>query len=94
VLIETVSGEIRAALLAPLLEARLSSSSGDVVAELDTGVGCTLAMRTSSGSIDVDVPARTRSVSRRAVTAMVGDGRAPVEIETSSGDLTVTGRNR
>ena len=92
--IGTVSGEIRAALQAPLLGARFSTTSGDVVAELDDRVGCTLDMRTSSGSIDLDVSARTRSVSRRAVTAVVGDGKAPIQVETASGDITISGRSQ
>jgi len=92
--IETVSGEIRAALLSPLLGAWLTTSSGDVVAELDDRIGCRLDMRTSSGSIDLEVPARTHSVSRHAITATIGDGKAPVEVQSASGDITITGRSR
>jgi hypothetical protein len=92
--IGTVSGEIHAALKAPLLGARITSSSGDVTAEIGSGVGCALDLRTSSGSIDLDVPARARTVSRRAVVAVLGDGKAPVELESVSGDLLVTGRYR
>jgi len=92
--IGTVSGEIHAGLLSPLFLAKLTTASGDVVAELDEGLGCTIDMRTGSGSIELDVPARTRNVSRRAVTALVGDGAAPIEVQSASGDITITGRSR
>jgi len=88
--VSSVSGEVRATLQAPLRSATISTSSGDVVLVLQENVGCTLEMQTSSGSIDVDVPSRTQTVTRQRVTAVVGQGAAPVALRTVSGNITVT----
>lgn len=87
--VSTVSGEIRASVVAPLREASISSSSGDIRLGLDPNVGCTLEMRTSSGSLDIDVPIRTQTVTRRLVTGVVRDGTAPIKLRTTSGSIDV-----
>ncbi|TMQ69965.1 MAG: DUF4097 domain-containing protein [Candidatus Eisenbacteria bacterium] len=87
--VHTGSGEIRARVTAPLRDATLTSASGDIRLGLDPDVGCTLEMRTSSGSLDLDVPVRTRTMTRRRVTGVVRDGSAPVRLRSASGNIAV-----
>src|SRR5262245_5974110 len=87
--ISTVSGEIHAGVAMPLREAAISTSSGDIRVGLATDVGCTIEMRTSSGSLDIDVPVRTQTLTRRLVTGVVRDGAAPVKLRSVSGSIAV-----
>lgn len=87
--VSTISGEVRVRAVAPLRALAVTTSSGDVRIGLDPAVGCTLEMRTSSGSFDLDVSARSQTMSRRAITATVGDGSAPVSLKTTSGSIAV-----
>ncbi len=74
----------------------LSSSSGSIdlyyVPVRDFGFG--LNVRTSSGSIEGDLPIRVSRVDRRRLEGVVGSGAAKVEIETASGDVTIAERNQ
>jgi hypothetical protein len=74
----------------------LSSSSGDIdlyyVAVKDFGFD--LDVRTSSGSIQGDLPIRVSRVDRRQLQGVVGSGAARVEIATASGDVTIVERNQ
>lgn len=88
--VETVSGEVRVGLTQPLRRAELSSTSGDITAALLGQLGCTLAMRTASGTIDVDLPLQMKTVSRREVTGVVRDGTAPVTLRTTSGNISIS----
>jgi DUF4097 and DUF4098 domain-containing protein YvlB len=92
--VASASGDLEVGLNAPLRRAELTTSSGDVVARIAPAVGCTLEMRTSSGAIETETPVLTRTISRQAVRAVVGDGSAPVSIRSSSGNITVTGGTR
>jgi DUF4097 and DUF4098 domain-containing protein YvlB len=85
----SVSGEIQVGLAAPLREATIVTSSGDIRAGLGQAVGCRLEMRSSSGSFDLDVPVRAQTLSRRLVTGVVGNGAASVSLRSSSGNIAV-----
>jgi DUF4097 and DUF4098 domain-containing protein YvlB len=86
----SASGDIRVMLEPPLREAQITTSSGDVGLGLADHVGCSIEMRTSSGSLDLGLPCRTRTITRQLVTAVVGEGVAPVVLRTASGNITVT----
>ncbi len=88
-LVTSVSGEIRAHVTAALSEATLRSSSGDIRLGLDPQVGCALEMGTSSGSLDLDVPVRTETLTRHRVTGVVRNGTAPVRLHSVSGGIAV-----
>jgi hypothetical protein len=87
--VTTVSGEIRTRVIAPLEDATLSTSSGDIRLGLDSRVGCRVEMRTSSGNLDLGVPVRTQTLTRRLVTGIVRDGGAPVRLRSTSGSIAV-----
>ena len=74
---------------------RLSSSSGDIGIHYLAvrNYGFKLDARTSSGSIDGDMPIRLSRVDRRRLQGVVGSGNAHLEIETASGDITIEERD-
>ena len=87
----TSSGDVRLSLREPLRGVDATTSSGEIRLALDPAVGCTLDMRTSSGTIEVEQPMQMKDVSRRHVSGVIRGGRAPVVLLTSSGDVTVVG---
>jgi len=68
---------------------RFVSSSGDidVICLPAKGYGFQLDVRTSSGTIDCDLPIKVTRVDRRRLQGTVAAGTALVEIETASGDV-------
>jgi hypothetical protein len=88
--VETRSGDILAQLREPLQAAQVSSASGDVQLELPGGIGADLRAHSTSGSIDCTIPVTIVEHGRNSLQAKVGRGGAPVRIETSSGDVSIT----
>ncbi len=72
----------------------LSTSSGDVGMYYIPvkGFGFQLDVRTSSGSIEGDLPIKVTRADRRRLQGVVGSGAARVDIETASGDVTISER--
>ena len=72
----------------------LSTSSGDVGLYYIPvkGFGFQLDVRTSSGSIEGDLPIKVTRADRRRLQGVVGSGAARVDVETASGDVTITER--
>jgi len=89
------SGDIEV-LIIPVLDRSfsLSTSSGDIVAYYVPvkGFGFQLDVRTSSGSIEGDLPIKVTRADRRRLQGTVGSGAARMDIETASGDVTITER--
>lgn len=92
--LRSTSGEIACGLREPLARAEISSLNGSVRARLAAGLGCDLAARTSSGTIDVGVPLTLGSADRNAVSGKVAGGGAMVVLHTSSGDIVVESGGR
>ncbi len=86
----TQSGNIRTRLRGPLREATVASVSGDVELELAAGVGATLDVRSTSGSIDCSAPVIVTGHDTRSLGARLGTGVAPVRIQTTSGSVSIT----
>jgi hypothetical protein len=86
----TVSGDVKALLEHPLRGAEIVTSSGEIGVGLEDAVACALEMHTSSGSLDIDVPCRTQTLTRQMVSAVVRQGTTPVVLRSVSGDITVT----
>ena len=87
----TVSGDVRLSLREPLRGVEAGTTSGEIRLALDSAVGCSLDMQTSSGTIEVEQPMQMKNVSRRSVTGVIRGGRTPVVLHTTSGDITVVG---
>jgi DUF4097 and DUF4098 domain-containing protein YvlB len=85
--VSTVSGEIRTRVTAPLQEASFVTSSGDIRLGIDSRVACRVEMRTTSGSLDLGVPVRTQTLTRRLVTGVIRDGVAPLKLRSTSGSI-------
>lgn len=85
--LSTSSGDIRLVLAPPLTRADISTVSGDVVASVSGSVGADLELRTTNGTLDVDLPLQVKTVTRRLVSGVIGNGRAPVTFTSSSGDI-------
>jgi hypothetical protein len=75
---------------APLSYWDIRASSGDVRLHVPAGASFRFYARTSSGDFDVTVPsAADESQGKHEFQARIGDGKARVEIETSSGDISL-----
>jgi hypothetical protein len=88
--IETTSGGIVVGLRAPLKSAELSSTSGDVDADLAARMGARLSASTTSGTIDCSVPMSVTRHDRTRLEALVGPGGPSIHVSTVSGNQTVT----
>jgi DUF4097 and DUF4098 domain-containing protein YvlB len=73
----------------------VSTSSGDVNLYYVPvkNYGFRLDIRTSSGTIEGEMPIKVSRVDRRRLRGVVGTGAARIEIETASGDVTIVEKN-
>lgn len=92
----TSSGTIEV-LIIPVKDRKfeLSSSSGDIRVHYVSvkDFGFQLDVKTSSGSIEGDLPIKVSRVDRRRLQGVVASGAARVDIETASGDVTILERS-
>ena len=88
--VSSTAGDVTLGLLATVRRADVTTVSGDIHLRLPGNLGCTLGLRTSSGTLDTAVPLRVRTVSRREMTGVVHGGGVPVTLRTTSGDIVVT----
>lgn len=88
--LESSSGDIHVGLMTPLAKADVTTVSGDVTTRLIGDVGVRLEMRTVNGTLDLAVPLGVKNVTRRMVSGVIGDGKAPVTLRSSSGDIHLT----
>lgn len=83
------SGDVDVQFAGLIGDSEVSSASGDVVIRLAPDARCELELRTGSGSIDMRVPLKVRTVSRHIVAGTVGGGGGSVKVRTSSGEVIV-----
>ena len=81
---ETTSGDVEAAISSALDEVDIECTSGDVYLTLPTNTGFTLEFDTASGSFNSDLP-----MSKRGDNYVFNGGGAEIDVDTTSGDLTV-----
>jgi DUF4097 and DUF4098 domain-containing protein YvlB len=74
----------------------LASSSGGIVLAFEKELpgGFALKAQTTTGEITVSLPIKLHKVSRRYLAGIVGEGKSIVAIETSSGNITITGTGK
>ena len=90
---QTASGDIEATLTdkRPLVSSHLQSASGSVTLTLPRAASAKVETRTASG--EVEPPTNIRAGGEaRSLTFTLGEGGAPIRIETASGDITVRTR--
>jgi hypothetical protein len=88
--LSTSSGDVVVHAAPGLARAEIGSVSGDIAVEMPAGLGATIDLSTSSGALDAAVGLEVQSVTRHALRGTVGDGRARVQLKSSSGDIQVT----
>lgn len=67
----------------------LGTSSGGIELTVPAGASFSLTARTSSGSVQAGLPIMIEEQSRRLLRARVGDGKAHVNLQTSSGSIRI-----
>ncbi len=70
----------------------MTTSSGDIVLVFASALpgGFALKARTTVGDISVRLPIEVHKVGRRYLSGIVGEGKSLVEIETSSGNISIS----
>lgn len=84
---QTGSGSVSAELMDPVDNLRVRTGSGRVTLYLARDLNAALALRSSSGRINVDFPLRVTRQARRELTGQVGDGTGSIQINTGSGSI-------
>jgi hypothetical protein len=92
--LQSSSGDIEVGLAPPLARIELGTSSGEVTARFAGTPGLALDLGTSGGSIEAEMPLKIRTANRHELTGTVGDGRTPLRVRTSSGDIHLSGGGR
>jgi DUF4097 and DUF4098 domain-containing protein YvlB len=92
--VRSTSGGVRFGLDRNLRRADVSTVSGEVRVRLADGLGCDLALTSTSGTLESSVPMRIRTASRHELSGVVAGGGPPVVLHSLSGDIAVTGGGR
>jgi len=75
-----------------LCDYRISTSSGDVVLEIDCACpgGFALNIQTANGEISADLPEiDIQKISRNILKGIVGEGKGTIKIQTATGDIEI-----
>jgi hypothetical protein len=89
--VRTTSGNVRLELGAAARRADVNTVSGEIAVRLAAGLACDLTLKSTSGSLDADVPIQIRTMTRRELSGAVSGGGIPVSLRSTSGDITVSG---
>lgn len=81
---DTVSGGLTAALLAPVEEISMDSVSGELELYIPEGMGFRAEIDSVSGDLECSLP-----MSKKGDTYICGDGAAEIEMDTVSGDMSI-----
>lgn len=81
---DTVSGGLRAVLLAPVEEISMDSVSGELELYIPEGMGFRAEIDSVSGDLECSLP-----MSKKGDTYICGDGSAKIDMDTVSGDMNI-----
>lgn len=89
--VSTSSGGLRMRLRGPLLGAVVDAASGSAQIELAPGMNANLEAKSGTGEIDSRLPLTQVRSGRGELAGRLGRGGPIVKVQTSSGDITLTG---
>ncbi len=89
VAVDTGSGDVSLDLGPLLRDVLVDTGSGDVTLAVPEGYGARIALETSSGDLEVNLPLQVVRRGRDALEGTIGDGRGRLEVDTGSGNITV-----
>lgn len=88
--LEAGSGSIAISLGGGVDRLHVETGSGDVTVRLPESVNATVDLETGSGDLDLGVPLQLVRKSEGEIRGTLGNGRGRIEIETGSGDISLT----
>jgi DUF4097 and DUF4098 domain-containing protein YvlB len=88
--LQTSSGSIEVNAVTPPRTASLTASSGSVRASLPADFAGNVDIRTSSGSINSEMPVLTTSAARNQLVGTIGQGTSTLHVRTASGSVRLT----
>ncbi|MDO4483676.1 MAG: DUF4097 family beta strand repeat-containing protein [Clostridia bacterium] len=83
--VQTASGKINCSFASTPKKVRLECTSGDVTLAMPEANGFTARVETGSGSFDTGIAVR-----KQGKTYLCGDGKAEIDISTTSGDVFIS----
>lgn len=87
--VSAASGDVDLGVRLPLGSVAVTTGSGDIEVRLGEAVGAALVLRTSSGGLRLDSPIQTNTVTRRLATGRIRDGKSPIVLRSTTGDIHV-----
>jgi len=92
--LHTISGEVHAGLERGFRGVDIRTISGDIELRVPDGLGCDMTLTTQSGSLENSMPLQVRTASHHRMVGAIAGGGPPVVLQSSSGDIAVTGGGR
>jgi hypothetical protein len=92
--LHTISGEVHAGLERGFRGADIRTVSGDIELRIPERLGCNVTLDTQSGSLESSGLLQVRTSSRHRMSGAIGGGGPPVILQSSSGDIALTGGGR
>lgn len=88
--LEAGSGSIWISLEGAVDRLHAETGSGDVTVRLPESTSATVDLETGSGDLDIGIPLQLVRKSEGEIRGTLGEGRGRIEIETGSGDISLT----
>jgi len=85
----TTNGDINADLYSMAGKVKFATTNGSIEVTIPETLNAALNMRTVNGDLDFGLPATITKKSKREITATLGQGGSPIEIETTNGSISV-----
>jgi hypothetical protein len=89
ILVSAASGDVDLGVGVPLRSVAVTTGSGDIEVRLGEAVSAAFVLRTSTGGLQLDSPIQASTVTRRLVTGRIRDGKVPIVLRSTTGDIHV-----
>jgi hypothetical protein len=87
--LSTTNGDIRLAVDSAGGTLNAETTNGDVNLQLPAALNALLTMRTTNGELTLGYPGNVANATKRTISATLGTGGTPIEVQTTNGDVTV-----